>query len=152
MTAGEIIAIAAAVISLGAACAAWIRARRAEYLSASTGTTGLLLNVNRALVDYPDTWPYFSRTVACPGDHEHDRVRALALLFLNVLEAIQAEKPSLSRDDRAAWSKYLSDVFAMSPVMLHSYVTHPYWYPNLQRGLPPDVQKRVAVEAEKLRG
>ncbi|HSX30467.1 MAG TPA: hypothetical protein VLE99_00945 [Candidatus Saccharimonadales bacterium] len=126
------IAIVAASISALGAFAAWISNKRARKISASGQISSLLIELNRIFVGQPELRPYFIEGGKLPKGQEQ-KAKALASMYLNILEMIWSMEDTMNKPERLAWAKYIHHQIRSVPIVHNLYKRQEEWYPNLIR-------------------
>ena len=99
-----------------------------------TGMTTMMLEVDRALIEYPELRPYFKEGTAPPeSGTEHDQVQALATAMANALDHVVAHMDLMKRDARWSWECYIAHLYEQSPVFADLLEDHDNWWPYLSR-------------------
>ncbi|KRF45961.1 hypothetical protein ASH01_09335 [Terrabacter sp. Soil811] len=150
MQASDIISVIALIVSLIAgAVATWVGyVSNQRDLTSTTyaNANGMLLEVDRMVVDYPQFRPYlYGKKQLDPTDPDQDKILACAVMVLDIAEYIWQRRDEIQEDvDRHAWQLWLLSLFDTSPTLAALYAEHPEWYPNLellQRRGPPSSRK-----------
>lgn len=126
------IAITAALVSAAGALTAWIANKRARAINASGQIGSLLIELNRIFVDQPDLRPYFIEGGKLPKGQEQ-KAKALASMYLNVLEMVWSMEDVMAKHERTAWIHYIQYQIRSVPIVDNLYELQKEWYPNLNR-------------------
>lgn len=99
--------------------------------------TALFLEVDRALLAYPEVRCFFYEGATIPaGDDREDRAAVVAETILDVFEWIWHRRSRLSKEDRAGWEAYMRDMFQNSAVLRAFHYRHRDWHPLIDRLVP----------------
>jgi hypothetical protein len=96
--------------------------------------TKMMLEVDRALIEYPEMRQYVGGGKAASKDAGTERERALALLttLANVLDHVVFHLQYMNEKSQTAWSTYIIETHTNSPVLQDLLEEHPDWWPGLQ--------------------
>ena len=106
-------------------------ARDATLAVAYQNMAAQTADVARFFVDNSDLRPYFFGNKALPVSRdEHDRVFAVAEMYVNFMDNVLTQSPVLKRAGVAAdWEAYFLDVYRTSPVIREFWREHgSAWY------------------------
>ena len=126
------IADSGAVISALAALMAWISNKRARTVNANGQIGAILIQLNRIFIDQPEFRPYFIEGGELPEGQEQ-KAKALASMYLNILETVWSMEEVMNDKDRAAWLKYIHHQIRSVPIINQLYESQQEWYSNLER-------------------
>jgi hypothetical protein len=126
------IAVVGALISAIAASSAWVSNRRAREVNANGQIATLLIQLNQIFVDQSDLRPYFIEGGKLPKGQEQ-KARALASMYLNILEAIWSLENVMDKQEQIAWRKYTHYQIRSVKIVNDLYTRQEEWYPNLSR-------------------
>lgn len=138
MTTSDVIALAAGALAI---VSLWVTVRHAQRslrVTTYSGATDLVLQVDRLMVEFPETraFLYSERTF-------HDgvepllraRVEASAEFVLDVLECIWDHASEYDQDDRESWKRYIQDLIGDEQGYVLRDLYEEYsakdWYPAL---------------------
>ncbi len=124
------IAILAAIISAGAATAAWIAAKHTRKISANGQIGAILIQMIQIFVEQPELRPYFLEEGKLPKGQEQ-KAKALASMLLNILETVWSMESVMTDAERTAWSKYVRYQIKSVPIVHDLYKTQKEWYAHL---------------------
>jgi hypothetical protein len=131
--------IAGLALSLAAASALFVwfqikHAREETRIGLGTGMTEQMLEVDRALIEYPTMRKYFGGN-ADPGDdgtEESERANAIAFALANALDHVVNHLRLMDPVARDSWDDYIWNLHDTSPVFTRTLTTHKAWWPYLQ--------------------
>jgi hypothetical protein len=126
------IAVAAALVSALAALTAWISNKRARTVNANGQIGSILIQLNRIFVEQPELRPYFIEGGELPKGQEQ-KAKALASMYLNIMETVWSMEEIMNNNDRAAWLKYIRHQIRSVPIVDELYESQREWYSNLDR-------------------
>jgi hypothetical protein len=126
----NLIAIAAALVSALGALMAWISNKRARAISANGQIGSILIELNQIFVDRPELRPYFIEGGKLPKGQEQ-KAKALASMYLNILETVWSMEHIMNSRERVSWTKYIQHQIRSVPVVNNLYELQKEWYPNL---------------------
>jgi hypothetical protein len=100
-----------------------------------TGMTEQMLEIDRALIEFPTMRKYFgdSARVENDGSEESERARAIAFALANSLDHVVTHFPLMEQDAREAWEDYIQNLHRTSPVFAQTLTENEKWWPRLQR-------------------
>jgi len=124
------IAVIAAIVSALGAASAWVSSTRARKVTASGQIGAVLIELNQIFVNQPDLRPYFIEGGKLPKGQEQ-KAKALASMYLNILETIWAMEGSMNSDEQVSWTKYIIHQIRTVPIVNDLYEKQKEWYPNL---------------------
>jgi hypothetical protein len=130
---GDLADIAEIVTALGVVLlfAQLILARRDSKIGLVTGMTEQMLEIDRALIEYPEMRQYFGgKTAPAPCDTE--RARAIAFALANSLDHVVNHLGLMDCKAKRAWTAYINELHQNSPVLAETLKAHPDWWPYLQ--------------------
>lgn len=125
-------AIVAALISALGALTAWISNKRARAINANGQIGSILIELNQIFVDQPELRPYFIEGGKLPKGQEQ-KAKALASMYLNILETVWSMKDVMNNHERVSWVKYIRHQIRSVPIVNNLYELQKEWYPNLNR-------------------
>ncbi|HEU5104473.1 MAG TPA: hypothetical protein VFU11_01400 [Solirubrobacterales bacterium] len=112
------------------------QARRDSEVELVSGMTTMMLEIDRALIEYPEMRQYIGGGKALPksDETEQERERALAVLttLANVLDHVVFHLGYMNEKSQRAWSAYIIETHTKSPVLRDLLKEHPEWWPGLQ--------------------
>jgi hypothetical protein len=124
------IAIAAALVAALSATSAWISSKRARKVTASGQIGAVLIELNQIFVEQPELRPYFIEGGKLPKGQEQ-KAKALASMYLNILETVWSVEDNMSSNEQVAWTKYIRHQIRTVPIVNDLYEKQKEWYPNL---------------------
>lgn len=118
------------------------QARRDSEVQLVSGMTTMMLEVDRALIEYPEMRRYIGGGKAPPKKDKEERWRALAVAtaLANALDHVVFHLRFMNEESQRAWRIYIAETYATSPVLRDLLEEHIDWWPGLQRqvrGLNP---------------
>jgi hypothetical protein len=126
------IAVVSAVISALGAFTAWISNKRARTVSANGQIGSILIQLNHIFINQPELRPYFMEGGKLPKGQEQ-KAKAVASMYLNILEAAWSMEGDMSNQDRTAWLNYIPHQIRSVPIINDLYESQREWYSNLNR-------------------
>jgi hypothetical protein len=110
------------------------QARRDSEVELVSGMTTMMLEIDRALVEYPKMRQYVGGGKTLPTGDMTERERALAVLttLANVLDHVVFHLGYMNEKSQRAWSAYITQTHTNSPVLRDLLEEHPEWWPGLQ--------------------
>ncbi|WP_327338451.1 hypothetical protein OG384_22105 [Streptomyces sp. NBC_01324] len=130
----DYIAVAAVVFSVAAGWKAYAVSAKSHQTASYHSGTDLFMQLNLVFVEYPEVRPYFYSGKTLPPqetDPHVQRVHAVAELMLDVFEWIWHRREGITAVDRQAWSDYVGEMFALSPVLRQYHLDHLNWHPTI---------------------
>ncbi len=111
------------------------QARRDSEVQLVTGMTSMMLEVDRALIDYPEMRRYIGGGKKAPKKNKEERERAAAVCtaLANALDHVVFHLSYMNDESQEAWRIYIGETYAKSPVLRELLEAHPCWWPGLQR-------------------
>jgi hypothetical protein len=124
------------VAAAGAAFVIWQinEAREDTKIGLVTGMTEQMLEIDRALIEYPTMRKYFGGN-ADPGDdgtEESERANAIAFALANALDHVVNHLHLMEERAGDSWDDYIWNLHDTSPVFTRTLTTHKAWWPYLQ--------------------
>ena len=119
------------IVSLLLLRAQGLTARDATLSVAYQNMAAQMADVARFFVDNSDLRPYFFDNKAVPESREeHNRLVAVAEMYVNLMDNVLTQTPVLKRAGIAAdWEGYFLDVYRTSPVIREFWSDHgSAWY------------------------
>jgi len=109
------------------------QARKDSEVELVTGMTRMMLEIDRALIEYPEMRQYVGGDKTLTTE-EPERGRALALLttLANVLDHVVFHLQYMNEKSQTAWSAYITETHGKSPVLRTLLEEHPAWWPGLR--------------------
>jgi len=132
MTFSSWISVAAAIISALGALMVWVANKRMRRISANGQIGSLLIQLNHLMVEEPDLRPYFVEGGKLPRGKEQ-KAKALASMYLNLLETIWSFEGTMNDVDKTAWIKYINFQVRKVPIVNDMYEAQREWYSNLNK-------------------
>ena len=126
------IAIIAAIISALGAVTAWVSNKRSRAINANSQIGAILIQLNQIFVDQPEFRPYFIEGGQLPKGQEQ-KAKAMASMYLNMLETVWSMDEIMDEEERVAWIKYIRHQIRTVPIVNDLYERQKEWYPNLNR-------------------
>lgn len=116
------------------------QSRRDGKVQLVTGMTTMMLEVDRALIEYPEMRRYIGGGEAPPKWRKKERERALAVAtaLANALDHVVSHLRYMNAEGQRAWRTYITETYAKSPVLRDLLAEHPNWWPGLQRQVRGD--------------
>lgn len=111
---------------------AWIASRRARAVTARGQIGSIVIQLNQIFIDQPELRPYFIESGKLPKGQEQ-KAKALASMYLNILESIWSLRGALDANERLAWVKYIQHQIKTVPIVNDLYQRQKDWYPNINR-------------------
>jgi hypothetical protein len=109
------------------------QARRDSEVQLVTDMTTMMLEVDRALIEYPEMRPYIGGGREVPDDGaERERAFAICTALANALDHVVFHLDYMNEDSQTAWRIYIAETYLGSPVLRKLMLDHPYWWPGLQ--------------------
>ncbi|HVD40537.1 MAG TPA: hypothetical protein VNC16_05985 [Solirubrobacterales bacterium] len=110
------------------------KARQDSEVELVTGMTTMMLEVDRALIEYPEMRQYIGGGKRAPRKDQVERERALAVCtaLANALDHVVFHLGYMNDDSQRAWRIYIAETYARSPVLRDLLAAHPDWWPGLQ--------------------
>jgi hypothetical protein len=127
------LAFVGVIVSLLLLRAQGLAQRDATLVIAYQNMTAQMADVNRFFLEHLDLRRYFFDGAALPSvERERERVLAAAEMYLNVMDSVLTQLPTLSRGGVAAdWEAYFRDVYTSSPVIREFWNRHgSAWFAN----------------------
>lgn len=124
------IAVIAAAISAISATSAWVSSKRARKVTASGQIGAVLIELNQVFVNQPELRPYFIEGAKLPKGQEQ-KAKALASMYLNILETVWSMEGSMNSKEQVSWTKYIRHQIRTVPIVDDLYERQKEWYPNL---------------------
>lgn len=120
------LAFVGVIVSLLLLRAQGLAARDATLVVAYQNMAAQMADVHRFFVENLDLRPYFFGGQEPPGSgDEHDRVLAVAEMYVNFMDNVLTQSPVLKRDRIAAdWEAYFRHVYETSPVIREFWAEH----------------------------
>jgi hypothetical protein len=125
------LALVAVVVSLLLLRAQGVTQRDATLAVAYQNMAAQMADVTRFFVDNSELRPYFFGSKQVPTSREeHERVLAVAEMYVNMMDNVLTQSPVLKRAGIAAdWEAYFLDVYRTSPVVREFWSEHgSTWY------------------------
>jgi len=125
------LAFVGVIVSLLLLRAQGLTQRDATLAVAYQNMAAQMADVTRFFVDNSDLRPYFFGGKALPASpDEHDRVLAVAEMYVNFIDNVLTQSPVLKRAGIAAdWEAYFLDVYRTSPAIREFWSAHGSgWY------------------------
>ena len=95
-------------------------------LQAYEGGSGQMSAIDNIFVEHPEVYPYFYEGKAiAQNDPEYNKVLTVAMAVTNFLEA---NLPREGADPMPWWEKYISDQFAISPILCEYLERRNAWF------------------------
>jgi hypothetical protein len=108
--------------------------RRDSEVQLVTGMTTMMLEVDRALIRYPELRRYIGGGKPAPKDRERrERVMAVSTALANALDHVVFHLNYMNDESQRAWRIYIAETYANSPALRGLLEEHPDWWPGLQR-------------------
>jgi hypothetical protein len=109
--------------------------RRDSHVQLVTGMTTMMLEVDRALIDYPEMRRYIGGGKRAPRKNKEKRERAMALsmALANALDHVVLHLRFMDDEGQRAWRAYIAETYATSPVLRELLEDNPSWWPSLQK-------------------
>ena len=126
------IAVTGAIVSALGAVTAWISYKRERKVNANGQIGSILIQLNRVFIDQPELRPYFIEGGKLPKGQEQ-KAKAVASMYLNILDTVWAMEEVMNDNDRAAWLKYIHHQIISVPIIDQLYESQREWYSNLTR-------------------
>ncbi|HSX44962.1 MAG TPA: hypothetical protein VLF39_02515 [Candidatus Saccharimonadales bacterium] len=124
------IAIIAAFVSAFAALTAWISNKRMRTINANGQIGSILIELNQIFINQPELRPYFIEGGKLPKGQEQ-KAKALASMYLNILDTVWSMEEIMDNNDRVAWLKYIRHQIKSVPIINNLYESQREWYSNL---------------------
>jgi hypothetical protein len=101
-------------------------AREATLVVAYQNMTAQRAEMQRFFVEHLELRAYFYDGKAVPAEqHEHDRVLAVAEMYVNMMDNVLTQLPALGRPGTAAdWQAYFRGIYATSPAIREFWAEH----------------------------
>lgn len=111
------------------------QSRRDSEVQLVTGMTAMMLEVDRALIEYPEMRRYIGGDKKPPKKRkeERERARAVCTALANALDHVVFHLGYMNAETERAWRIYIAETYAKSPVLRDLLEEHPDWWPGLQR-------------------
>ncbi len=110
------------------------QARHDAQVALITGMTTMMLEVDKAFIDYPEMRQYFSGGKQLPADEtEAERARAIAMAMANSLDHVVEHLRFMKNGAQEAWGSYIHNLHKTSPVFKQLLADHGDWWPGLQK-------------------
>ena len=125
------LAFVGVIVSLLLLRAQGLTQRDATLSVAYQNMAAQMADMARFFVDNPDLRPYFFGNKEPPASlDDHDRVVAVAEMYVNFMDNVLTQSPVLKRAGIAAdWEAYFLDVYRTSPVIREFWSEHgSAWY------------------------
>lgn len=126
------LAITSAFIAAIAAFSAWESSRRARVAIANGQIGALVIQLNQIFIDQPELRPYFIEDGKLPKGQEQ-KAKAVASMYLNLLEAIWSLENLMGKQEQVAWQKYTHFQIRCVAIVDELYTQQQEWYPNINR-------------------
>jgi len=134
MGSSDVLAMVAIVAAILSAIYSYRLSRRAHHASTYYGAIGLLRELDKTFIEYPDTRPYFYDGKPVDGDESsRQRVQAVAELVLDTFEWIWHRQDVLNAKNEVGWQTYIVDTFSSSPALQEYYASYAPWYPGITK-------------------
>jgi hypothetical protein len=122
-------------------------ARQETKIGLVTGMTRQMLEVDRALVEYPTMRKYFGGN-ADPeddGTDESERAHAIGFSLANALDHVVSHLHLMEKRAGDSWDDYIWNLHDTSPVFTRTLTTHESWWPYLQAKVAtkPPIRERA---------
>lgn len=124
------ISVVAAAISALGAVAAWVANKRARTVNANGQIGAILIQLNQIFIEQPELRPYFIEGGELPKGQEQ-KAKAMASMYLNILDTVWSMEEAMDDRDRAAWMKYIHHQIRSVPIINTLYEKQREWYSNL---------------------
>jgi hypothetical protein len=127
------LAFVGVIVSLLLLRAQGLAARDATLVIAYQNMTAQMADMDRFFLEHLDLRPYFFGGKEPPNARdEHDRVLAVAEMYVNLMDNVLTQSPALNRDGIAAdWEAYFRGVYETSPVVREFWAEHgSEWFAN----------------------
>lgn len=132
MQMSDYIAVAAVAFSLVAGLLAYRVSAKSHKTASYHSGTDLFLQLDLVFIEHPHVRPYFYSGKPLSEDDPHfHQVQAVAELMLDVFEWIWHRREGITNVDRKAWSAYVGQMFALSPVLRQYHLDHLAWHPTI---------------------
>ena len=110
------------------------QARRDSEVQLVTGMTTMMLEVDRALIEYPEMRQYIGGGQKVPKDkEERERAIAVCTALANALDHVVFHMRFMNEESQRAWRIYIAETYATSPILRGLLEEHVEWWPGLQR-------------------
>lgn len=133
MTAGDYIAVVAAVISFAAALTASLQVRRGATLGTYNKVGESLIRLNSIFVENPELRPYFFEGKKSYPKSQENKAKAIAIMMLNIFEEIWSQRNAMGNEERRAWEEYINSQIESVELIRKSYKEKSDWFPNLKK-------------------
>ena len=127
------LAFVGVIVSLLLLRAQGLAQRNATLVIAYQNMTAQMADMDRFFLEHLDLRPYFFGGKEPPrAADEHDRVQAVAEMYVNLMDNVLTQAPALNRDGIAAdWAAYFRDVYETSPAIREFWAEHGSdWFAN----------------------
>ena len=127
------LAFVGVIVSLLLLRAQGLAARDATLVIAYQNMTAQMADMERYLLEHLDLRPYFFGGKEPPGaEDEHNRVLAVAEMYINLMDNVLTQSPALNRAGIAAdWEAYFRGVYETSPALREFWAAHGgEWFAN----------------------
>ena len=127
------LAFVGVIVSLLLLRAQGLAARDATLVIAYQNMTAQMADMERYFLEHLDLRPYFFGGEEPPGaEDEHNRVLAVAEMYINLMDNVLTQCPALNRAGIAAdWEAYFRGVYETSPVLREFWAAHGReWFAN----------------------
>jgi len=133
-----------AIVSAGFVRQQIIDARRETEIGLVTGMTEQMLEIDRALIEYPTQRKYFDRGIEPPddGSEESERATTIAFALANALDHVVNHLFLMDEASERAWNDYIWNLHEVSPVFRRVLDTHRAWWPYLQKRVVTSTPRR----------
>ena len=120
------LAFVGVIVSLLLLRAQGLAARDATLVIAYQNMTAQMADMYRFFLENLDLRPYFFGGKETPSARdEHNRVLAVAEMYVNLMDNVLTQCPALNREGIAAdWEAYFRDVYETSPVVREFWAEH----------------------------
>jgi hypothetical protein len=124
------VAVLAALVAALSAASAWVSSKRARKVTASGQIGAALIELNQIFIEQPELRPYFIEGGKLPRGQEQ-KAKALASMYLNILETTWSMEGSMNHNEQDSWTKYIRHQIRTVPIVNNLYEKQKEWYPNL---------------------
>jgi hypothetical protein len=120
------LALVGVIVSLLLLRAQGLAQREATLVIAYQNMTAQMADMDRFFLENIDLRAYFFGGEEPPSaKNEYDRVRAVAEMYVNLMDNVLTQTPALNRERIAAdWQAYFRDVYETSPVIRAFWAEH----------------------------
>ena len=120
------LALVGVIVSLLLLRAQGLAQRDATLVIAYQNMTAQMADMDRFFLENLDLRPYFFGGKEPPrAQDEHDRVLAVAEMYVNLMDNVLTQSPALNRDGIAAdWEAYFRGVYETSPALREFWAEH----------------------------